>query len=66
MLLGYKDMAFLSEVVIKDNQGRHYARKGLTKEQKEKLLGIDEMFFITEHEHYLVNYHELENELRCE
>lgn len=62
MLLGYREMMFLSEVVVKDDQGRRYARKGLTNEQKEKLLSIDELSLITDGKHYIANYHELENE----
>lgn len=53
MLLTLEDMDFLSKTTEKDNDGVLVAKRNISKEEKNRLLDIDEMNFITYGEHLI-------------
>lgn len=61
MLLRLKDMYFLSTVLEKDAEGNDIAKKGLTEEERNRLLGIDEANFLCYGEHMIKNYDEIKD-----
>lgn len=60
MLLTLGDMDFLSKTTVGGADGLLVAKDGLSEEEKERLLDIDEMNFITYGEHLIKNHSELE------
>lgn len=57
MLLKMEDLMLLRVVDV--NSDLFEALPNLTKEQKKRLLGIDEFYFYCEGEHMIVNYKDL-------
>lgn len=61
MLLTLKEMLFLSTVLEKDAEGNDIAKKGLTEEERKKLLGLDEENFWCFGKHMIKNYDEIKD-----
>lgn len=59
MLLTLGDMDFLSKTTVEDDDGLFVAKEGLSNEEKEKLLDIDDANFMTYGEHLIKNHSEL-------
>lgn len=60
MLLTLGDMDFLSKTTEEDNDGLFVAKADISEEEKERLLDIDEMNFITYGVHLIKNHRDLE------
>lgn len=60
MLLTLGDMDFLSKTTEKDKDGLLVAKADISEEEKERLLGIDEMNLITYGVHLIKNHRDLE------
>lgn len=53
MLLTLEDMDFLSKTTEEDNDGLFVAKADISEEEKQKLLDIDNMNFMTYGEHLI-------------
>ena len=60
MLLTFDDFSFLSKTTTKDRENKTIAKANLSIEDRERLLSIDELNFITSGEHLITNYEDLE------
>ena len=60
MLLTLGDMNFLSKTTVKEADGQLVAKDGLSEEEKERLLDIDEINFTTYGEHLIKNHRDLQ------
>ena len=60
MLLTFEQMGFLSKVTVKDKDGLLIANADLSEADKEKLLDIDEAYYMTNGEHWIKNIEDLE------
>lgn len=59
MLLTFGDMDFLSKTTVKEDDGQLVAKDGLSEEEKERLLDIDEINFTTYGKHLIKNHRDL-------
>ena len=59
MLLTMKQMKFLSEVAEETDNGSIIAKNNLSSEDKQKLLEIDDLNYMTAEKHLIENYKEL-------
>lgn len=60
MLLTFEQMGFLSKVTVEDKDGMLIANSDLSEADKEKLLDIDEAYYMTNGEHWIKNIEDLE------
>ena len=60
MLLTFDDFSFLSKTTTKDGENKTIAKANLSIEDRERLHSIDELNFITNGEHLISNYEDLE------
>lgn len=59
MLLTLDDMSFISQATLNGKNGQHVAKTDLFKEEKERLLDIDERNLITYGAHLILNHIDL-------
>ena len=60
MTLTREDKTFLSKTTRRDRDGAVNAKTGLSRKDKDRLLIIDEMNFMTNGEHLINNFEDLE------
>ena len=54
------EKAFLNKTTTRDKEGNRTAKCGLSDKDREKLLDMDEVCFMTKGEHLVCNFEELE------
>lgn len=59
MLLTLDDMSFISQATLNGSKGQLVAKTDLFKEEKERLLDIDERNLITYGMHLILNHRDL-------
>ena len=60
MLLTSEETQFLSKATRRDRDGAVNAKTGLSRKEKDRLLIIDELNFMTNGEHLINNFEDLE------
>ena len=60
MILTREDKTFLSKTTRRDRDGAVNAKTGLSRKDREKLRSIDEANFMTNGEHLISNFEDLE------
>ncbi|MBQ4040551.1 MAG: hypothetical protein IJO77_04850 [Oscillospiraceae bacterium] len=60
MVLTREDKVFLSKATRRDRDGAVNAKTGLSRKDKDRLLVIDELNFMTNGEHLINNFEDLE------
>lgn len=60
MTLTREDKTFLSKTTRRDREGAMTAKSGLSRKDKDRLLSIDELNFMTNGEHLINNFEDLE------
>ncbi len=60
MLLTFSDFDFLERTTVDDKDGKLLAKENLSKADKERLLALDELNYMTSEEHLISNFKELE------
>lgn len=59
MLLRMKDIPFIERTTITTKHGKWFAKDGLSEEDKEKLLRLDEAIYQSSGRHLISNYKDL-------
>ena len=54
------EKVFLNKTTVRDKNGERTAKRGLSDKDREKLLDMDEVCFMTKGEHLICNFEELE------